>query len=238
MRKLRSTYVHRGDAARRRNRLKRLLAVVTVTGVALFVIANRRPSAPVAEAAPEAGASSSSFTFGLMGENRRLRRELENAAGEATLLRAQMDRARKVIKYSGRYDIPADLAALIFDIALQEGLDPELAFRVVELESAFNPRAVSRVGAIGLVQVMPATGRHFDRSVTRERLSDPKTNLTIGFRYLRRLISTYDGDIRLALLAYNLGEPAVESARRAGRNPLDGYNRILIKGYQGTGISN
>ena len=43
--------------------------------------------------------------------------------------------------------------------------------------------------------------------------------------------------MRLALLAYNVGEPAVDAARRAGRNPLAGYERILIKGYQGSGIS-
>lgn len=172
-----------------------------------------------------------------MWDNRQLRQEIENAAGEASLLRAQMDRANKIIRYSGRYGIPADLASTIFDVALQEGLDPELAFRVVKLESGFNVRAVSRVGAIGLAQVMPATARQFDRSLTREKLYDPRTNLKIGFRYLRRLIGTYDGDVRLALLAYNVGEVAVNQARRAGRDPLDGYNRILIRGYQGTGVS-
>ena len=192
----------------------------------------------MAEAAAETAGSATSFRFGLMWENRKLRQEIENAAGEATLLRAQMDRANKVIGYSGHYGVPASLASVIFDVALQEGLDPDLAFRVVKLESGFNVRAVSRVGAIGLAQVMPATARHMDRSVRRDDLYDPRTNVTIGFRHLRRLISTYDGDVRLALLAYNVGEVTVEQERRAGRNPLDGYNRILIKGYQGTGVSN
>jgi len=238
MRKLRSTYVHRGDAIRRRNRAKRLLAWVGVVGAALFVIANRRPSTPIAEAAAETAGSSTSFRFGLMWENRRLRQEIENTAGEAALLRAQMDRASKVMEYSATYAIPANLAATIFDIALKEGLDPDLAFRLVQLESGFNARAVSRVGAIGLAQLMPATARQFDRSVTRDKLYEPATNLTIGFRYLRRLIGTYNGDVRLALLAYNLGEVAVDAARRAGKNPLAGYERILLKGYQGTGVSN
>ena len=173
-----------------------------------------------------------------MWDNRRLRREIENAAGEAELLRAQVDRAQRIIHYSGRYGIPASLASVVFDVALEEGLDPELAFRVVNLESGFNTRAVSRVGAIGLAQVMPATARHFDRSATRDKLYDPKTNLKIGFRYLRRLIATYDGNVQLALLAYNVGEVAVDNARRKGKNPLDGYDRILIKGYQGKGVSN
>lgn len=238
MTKLRSTYVHRGDAIRRRNRMRRLLTGVGVSGAALFVIANRQPSTPVAEAAAETAGSATSFRFGLMWENRRLRKEIENAAGEAELLRAQVERANRIISLSSQFDIPADLAVTIFDVALQEGLDPELAFRVVELESGFNPRAISRVGAVGLAQVMPATAREFDSTLNRERLYDPKTNLTIGFRYLRHLIDTYPDDLRLALLAYNLGEPAVEQALRSGRNPLEGYNRILLPGYQGTGVSN
>lgn len=237
MKKLRSTYVHRGDAIRRRNRLRRLIAFIGVAGAALLVIANRRPSPPTAEAAAIPGGSSS-FSFGLLGENRRLRLELENAMGDAALLKAQMDRANRVIDYSSRYDIPASLAATIFDAALAERLDPELAFRLVKLESDFNPRAVSRVGAIGLTQLMLSTAVQFDRTVTREKLFDPKTNLRIGFQYLRRLIRSYNGNVRLALLAYNLGEDAVDQARKAGKNPLDGYNRILIKSYVGSGVSN
>ncbi len=238
MRKLRSTYVHRGDAIRRRNLLRRIIAVGTVSAVGLFVIANRPPSTPVAEAADVTAGGDNAFRFGLMWENRRLRREAENAAGEAVLLRAAVERTNRIIGYSGAYDIPASLATIIFDVSLQEGIDPELAFRVAKLESAFNPRAVSRVGAIGLVQVMPATARQIDKSVTREKLYDPKVNATIGFRHLRQLIGDYDGDVRLALLAYNLGSANVDRARRGGKNPFDGYNRILIKDYRGTGVTN
>lgn len=236
MKKPRSTYVHRGDAIRRRNRIRSLVAFVGVAGAALLVIANRRPSTPTAEAAAISGGSST-FSFGLLGENRRLRQQLENAMGDASLLRAQMDRANRVMEYSSRYGIPANLAGTIFDVALAERVDPELAFRLVKLESNFNVRATSRVGAVGLAQVMPSTAIQFDRTVTREKLYDPKTNLRIGFRYLRRLIGAYDGNVRLALLAYNLGEEAVDQARRSGKNPLDGYNRILIKAYNGNGIS-
>src|SRR5438034_3224756 len=236
MKKPRSTYVHRGDAIRRRNRLRRLLAFVGIAGAALFVIANRRPSPATAEAAAMSGGSST-FSFGLLGENHRLRQDLENAMGEASLLRAQIDRANRVMSFSTRYGIPANLAATIFDVALAERLDPELAFRLVKLESDFNPRAISRVGAQGLAQVMLSTAKQFDRTVTREKLFEPRTNLRIGFQYLRRLISYYRGNVQLALLAYNLGEDAVDQARRAGKNPLVGYNRILIKAYNGKGTS-
>jgi len=77
----------------------------------------------------------------------------------------------------------------------------------------------------------------YDRSVTRDALYDPKTNLRIGFLYLRKLIGYYRGDVQLALLAYNLGEDAVDAARRAGRDPRVGYNRILLKAYSGSGVS-
>lgn len=200
------------------------------------MIANRQPSPATAEAAAISGGGSS-FSFSLLGENRRLRQELENAAGEAALLKAQVERANKVMEYSERYGVSASIAAVIFDVALSERLDPDLAFRMVKLESNFNPRAVSKVGAIGLAQVMPSTAKLFDKSVTREKLFDPRTNLRIGFQYMRRLIHLYDGDVRLALLAYNLGEARVDAARKAGLNPLDGYNRILLKSYKGTGIS-
>src|SRR5687767_12778680 len=149
MKKLRSTYVHRGDAIRRRNRLRSLFAFVGIAGAALLVIANRRPTPATAEAADVSG-STSSFSFSLIGENRRLRQELSNARGEMNLLKAQYDRADKIIKYSTEYGISAKLAGTIFDVALKERIDPDLAFRLVRLESNFNPRAISRVGAVGL----------------------------------------------------------------------------------------
>ena len=235
MNKPRSTYVHRGDAARRRNRIRSLVAFIGIVGAALLVIANRQPSTPMAEAAA-LSAETSEFSFGVLG-GRRLRQELENATGEAALLKAQLDRANRIIGYSTRYSIPADLASTIFDVALSERVDPDLAFRLVRLESRFNPRATSPVGAVGLVQVMPSTAVLFDRSVTREQLYDPRTNLRIGFQYLRRLIGLYNGDVRLALLAYNLGEEAVDRARAAGKDPFEGYNRILLKDYRGSGVS-
>src|SRR5919109_1033035 len=116
MKKPRSTYVHRGDAVRRRNKIRSLVAFVGVACAALFVIANRRPSLETAEAAAISGGSGGgTFSFGLLGENRRLRQELENAAGEAALLHAQIERANKIISFSTRYGIAANLAATIFD---------------------------------------------------------------------------------------------------------------------------
>ena len=235
MRKLRSTYVHRGDALRRRNRLKWLAAWTTIALVALYVIANRAlPVTPVAEAA---AAAKEGIRISSLWESSSRRRAVENAAGEATVQRAVAERQARVSAYSAKYRISSKLAATIFDVALEEGLDPELAFRLVELESHFNPRAVSKVGAIGLAQLMPSTAQQIQRGVTKEKLYDPRTNVRIGFRHLRALIADYDGNVRYALLAYNLGGPAVDRARKGGKNPLVGYNRILLKDYRGSGVS-
>ena len=217
--------------------MRRLAIFTSITGAALLVIANRRPSEATADSVAESS-SSRSFSFGLLGENRKLRKELANALGESALLRAQIDRSNRIIDFSARYGITANLAATIFDVALEERLDPELAFRLVKLESNFNVRATSKVGAIGLAQVMLSTAVQFDKTVTGETLYDPQTNLKIGFQYLRRLIGLYGGDVRLALLAYNLGEARVDQARAAGKDPLEGYNRILLRAYQGSGVSN
>ncbi|HEU4557315.1 MAG TPA: lytic transglycosylase domain-containing protein [Longimicrobium sp.] len=150
------------------------------------------------------------------------------------------DEARRFREMNGnpftfalRYRISGDLAREIHQAAHEEGIDPELAFRLVRVESAFNPRARSPVGALGLTQLMPGTARWLDRSLThRERILQPRTNLRVGFRYLRGLINKYDGDLRLALLAYNRGDGAVDRDLRRGRNPENGYTRkVLGTGY-------
>lgn len=172
----------------------------------------------------------------MLSGDEQLRRELATVQGELEMLRAQHERASEVIRYSSQYKIAADLAGSIFDVALAEGIDPELAFRLVKLESNFKVRATSPVGALGLTQLMPATARHFDKSVTTERLFEPRTNLRIGFRYLRGLVEEYDGNVNLALLVYNRGPVAVNAALREGRNPTNGYDRIITRGYKGKGI--
>jgi soluble lytic murein transglycosylase-like protein len=232
MKNLRGTYVHRGDAYRRRTRLKRTVLALSFFGATAFVVGNRKPAAPTAEAAP---VHSSGFKINV-ATDRSLAFALDSARGELELVRAQLERAQKVIGYSSRYDIGADLAGTIVDVASAEGIDPELAFRLVKLESDFNVRATSPVGAIGLTQVMPATAKYYVKGITREKLYDPQTNLRIGFRYLRGLVNEYDGNVKLALLVYNRGPVAVAKSRAQGDNPSNGYDRILTKGYSGSGV--
>src|SRR5215204_2866284 len=232
MKNLRGTYVHRGDAYRRRRRLNRTVLALSFLGATAFVLGNRRPAAPAAEAAPVSG---SPFRINV-ATDRSLSFALDSARGELELVRAQLERAQKIINYSSRFRIGADLAGNIVDVASAEGIDPELAFRLVKLESDFNVRATSPVGAVGLTQLMPSTARFYEKGITREKLYDPHTNLRIGFRYLRGLVDEYDGNVKLALLVYNRGPVAVAKSRAQGDNPSNGYDRILTRGYRGSGV--
>lgn len=232
MRNLRGTYVHRGDAARRRKRLKRILWAGAAAAVVAITLATRHPGTANAEVTPH----SSGFSFGIGGSVSELRQQLDSTKGEMDLLRARYQRADRIIHFSSRFGVPANLATHILDASMAEGIDPELAFRLVKLESDFKPRATSSVGAVGLTQMMLPTARYYQRNISREQLYDPQTNLRIGFRYLRGLIDQYHGNAKLALLVYNRGEVAVNNALQAGIDPSNGYDRIITKGYKGKGV--
>lgn len=232
MRNLRGTYVHRGDAARWRSQLRQALFASGSIALTVLVLASRKTTS--AEAEPVANGSSMPLMS--MGDSRQLRSELATAKGELSLVRAQFERADKIIQYSIKYGITAGMSTNVFDASLREGIDPDLAFRLVRGESEFNPRAISRVGAVGLTQLMPSTAVQIEKGVTREQLFDPRTNLRIGFRYLRSLLDQYHGDVRLALLAYNRGEDAVWRDVRAGINPGNGYDRFVMQDYKGKGL--
>ncbi|MFN2567833.1 MAG: lytic transglycosylase domain-containing protein [Gemmatimonadaceae bacterium] len=240
MRELRGTYVHRGAPRRRLGRVKQGLVTVGFLVAATFVVLKvRGPEGAVAEVAAAGVAVAApevSFQFGPDKSADELQNELDAARGELDLARAQMERMKRIIQYSSRYQIGADLAGSIVDIALAEGIDPELAFRLVQRESDFNPRATSPVGAIGLTQLMPSTARYFVKGITRERLYEPTINLRIGFRYLRGLIAEHRGNVKLALLVYNRGPVSVSAALAEGRDPSNGYDRYVTRGYKGKGV--
>jgi soluble lytic murein transglycosylase-like protein len=168
----------------------------------------------------------------LLAELRILGQQLEATRGELEVARVQLERAEAIIRYSGNYRIPADLSAAIYDIAQSEGIDPDLGFRLVRVESGFKPRARSSVGAIGLTQVLPSTGRLYEPGLTIEQLYDRDTNLRLGFRYLRDLLERYDGHLETALLAYNRGPGKVEGLLNTGQDARNGYSASVMRGYR------
>jgi soluble lytic murein transglycosylase-like protein len=169
---------------------------------------------------------------GLQNEAERARVSLQARQGELELVRMELSRVHEIIHYSQRYSIAADLAAAINDIALAEGIDPAVAFQLVRVESGFYRRAISPVGAVGLAQLMPPTAFELDPTLRYADLFDRDTNLRLGFRYLRQMLDKYDGDLRLALLAYNRGPGTVDAVLRDGGDPANGYDQAVLSGVR------
>jgi len=107
----------------------------------------------------------------------------------------------------------AQYDSIIERAAVSAAVEANLLRAVIVVESGFNSRAVSKRGAVGLMQLMPATASRFGAS----NLFDPKDNVRAGARYLKYLMDRFGHNIRLALAAYNAGEDAVD--RNGGQIP-------------------
>lgn len=94
---------------------------------------------------------------------------------------------------------------LVATTAAKYQMDPKLLHAVIQAESAYNPSAVSSAGAVGLMQLMPATARRY--GVTDRR--DPRQNVEGGARYLKDLLAMFNSNLKLAVAGYNAGEGAV-----------------------------
>jgi soluble lytic murein transglycosylase-like protein len=103
---------------------------------------------------------------------------------------------------------PAKLEPMVTESARVNNLSANLLKAVIDQESGRYPCAVSPAGALGLMQLMPATAAHFEV----DDPFDPQKNVSAGSKYLRMLLDRYGGDLRLALGAYNAGPARVDSA--------------------------
>lgn len=93
---------------------------------------------------------------------------------------------------------------------IDNSLDPLLVLSLIRQESAFNPDAKSTVGARGLMQLMPSTARDFNSRVIASDLKTPETNLKIGMKYFKKLLTMFDGNLILSLASYNAGQNRVK----------------------------
>jgi soluble lytic murein transglycosylase-like protein len=124
--------------------------------------------------------------------------------GRATLRETGGGGKRVGLRLEAPRAVPFD--GLIRQEATRAGIDPGLLRAVVRHESAFDPRAVSSAGAMGLAQLMPATARRFGAVDP----FDPAQNLRAGARYLAFLLDRFEGDTALALAGYHAGEGTVD----------------------------
>lgn len=175
-----------------------------------------------------------------------LRRGLSAAALVLTEAMAESRRVElrrlATARFALEYGVSLQLASDIERAAMAEGIDPELAFRLVYVESRFKERAVSSAGALGLTQLMPATAESLQPGITRDQIFERHTNLRLGLRYLRWLMEIYDGDVEEALHAYNRGPGTVARLRAQGKDPDNGYADLILHGrdtpsYTGNGLS-
>lgn len=117
---------------------------------------------------------------------------------------------RPLARPQNRQSIPSrtvssDIHDFIEQIASRQGIDPKLVRAIIQVESNWNPYAISNKGAMGLMQLVPGTASRFGVM----NVFDPKQNIVAGTRYLRFLLDLFRGDLHLSLAAYNAGENAV-----------------------------
>lgn len=133
------------------------------------------------------------------------------------------------------------LTRTILDEARRSGIEPRLILGLIHVESSGNSRAVSRVGALGLMQLRPDTASAMARELEiqwdgPESLFDPNLNVRLGVRYLTRLIDRF-GDIDVALAAYNFGPTRIARAIRRGRPVPVRYSDKVHRAYLATTVS-
>jgi soluble lytic murein transglycosylase len=126
------------------------------------------------------------------------------------------------------------LADRIHRAAARNGVEPSLVMAVIRTESTFQPNAVSRKGALGLMQLLPGTAKAVAQEMGFEwegshQLLEPDVNIELGTYYLRKLLDRFHGDLDLALEAYYRGPTRLARLSAGGRRPPRSYARRVLQ---------
>ena len=167
--------------------------LLLLTAAAVGTLAGWTKRARAADDVKSPDAAFVSRRLGTMSE------QLKTAQGELDLMQLQLDRANAIMHNSARYQIPSDLAADIYDIALSEGIDPALGFQLVKIESSFRSGVRSPMGAIGYTQVQVATARFYRPGVTEKELYDRINSMSDRFDRVAASLQQKEGTMGLLL---------------------------------------
>lgn len=129
--------------------------------------------------------------------------------------------------------------AMLKQAATEFSVDPALLKAIMTAESSFNTKAVSSKGAVGLMQIMPATAERYGvqgdrRKTIQQKLTDPRINIRLAARYLRDLLAMFPQRLELAIASYNAGEGAVQKYRNQipPYPETQGYVQLVARFYQ------
>jgi soluble lytic murein transglycosylase len=129
------------------------------------------------------------------------------------------------------------LAAIVRE-SRRQGLDPFMVAAVIEIESRFDPFAVSSAGAYGLMQLMPPTAKDLfagrKAALKAAHLFNPVLNIELGTAYVAQLLRRFDGDLQRALIAYNAGPSVARSLVKGSKSyrRLQAYPRAVLAAYR------
>jgi len=219
-------------------RAQAITATTDENGRKIYVNGDAPAAAPRAAASTTARSrlvywSSTEHCFKPVPTSGAVMRAARSAASEVN---TYLDGRARTQQMLNRAFTQQEIDAAIDAAAARHHVAPSLVRSVIKVESNFNPNAVSRKGAMGLMQLMPSTAR----SLNVSNPFDPAENVDAGVRHLRQLLDSYGGNVRLSLAAYNAGAGAV--ARSAGvphfRETLDYVRRItnLVGGASDAGL--